>query len=249
MANQENLTRRLADLSRVLVGAQSLDTTLERVAALSTSIIEACDSCGISLLAENGSVSTRHASDERADRVDELQYSTGEGPCLHAIEHGDVVQVASFDAETRWPAFIERALEEGIVASYSVPLRIEDDIVGSLNMYSRHGSFGESDEQLGDLLASQAAVALKNAQTFHDVLDMVEQLNEALGSRDVIGQAKGMLMARYSIDADAAFDLMRRESQHRNVKLRQLASDIAERRTDIEFTTSTADGGDSGNGS
>ena len=233
MSDQEDLRRRLADLSRLLVGEQSLDSTLERVASLSTTIIDACDSCGVSLLAPDGSVSTRHASDDRADRVDELQYSTGEGPCLQAIELGNVVQVTSFDAETRWPAFIERALEEGIVSSYSVPLRVEDEIVGSLNMYSRHGAFGDSDERLGDLLASQAAVALKNAQTFHGVLEMVDQLNEALGSRDVIGQAKGMLMARHSIDADAAFDMMRRESQHRNVKLRQLAADIAERRTDL----------------
>ena len=221
----EEITEKLTELSRVLVADDGLDATLGRVAKLSTTLIDACDSCGVSLV-RGGSVSTRAASDDRADRVDEIQYSQGEGPCLQAIQTGDKVHVPSFDDEERWPQFIDRARQEGIRASYSVPLRVDDHVVGSLNFYSIDGAFTDSDEQMGDVLASQAAVALHNARTFNEVLNLVDQLNEALGSRDLIGQAKGMLMARHDIDQGRAFDVLRRESQHRNVKLRTLAEQV-----------------------
>jgi GAF domain-containing protein len=233
MTNTDGLAQRLAELGRILIADESLDAVLKRVADLSTTLIEACDCCGVSL-ADGSSVSTRYASNERADRVDEIQYTTGEGPCLEAITYGRAVRVPSFVDEERWPAFIERAVAEGIRASYSVPLHVDDEIVGSLNFYSASHAFTEPDERLGDMLASQAAVALRNAQTFDEVLNVVEQLNEALMSRDTIGQAKGILMARFGLDADAAFDLLRVTSQERNIKLRSLAADLVAGRAEIE---------------
>lgn len=231
-ADDDELTERLAQLGRVLLTDGGLDASLDRVAKLSTSLIDACDSCGVSL-AIDGKVSTRAASDDRADRVDEIQYSQGEGPCLSAIETGVPVLVDSFRVEDRWMAFIDRARTEGIRASYSVPLRVTDDaVVGSLNFYSTDGPFGDRDQLIGDLLAAQAAVGLRNAQTFADALTMVDQLNEALATRDVIGQAKGMLMARLDLDADAAFDALRTASQHGNVKLREIAEQVADGQLD-----------------
>ncbi|WP_420451305.1 ANTAR domain-containing protein [Ilumatobacter sp.] len=221
----EAITDKLIELSQVLVADDGLDATLGRVARLSTSLIDACDSCGVSLI-RDGSVSTRAASDERADRIDDIQYSHGEGPCLQAIETGETVHVTSFAQEERWPQFIESALDEGIRASYSVPLRVEQNVVGSLNFYSIDGAFTDSDKQIGDVLASQAAVALHNARTFNEVLNLVDQLNEALASRDLIGQSKGILMANLSLGPDQAFDVLRRESQNRNVKLRDLAEQV-----------------------
>jgi len=221
------VVEKLIELSRLLVEDDGLDATLGRVATVSTSLIGACDSCGVSLVSD-GVVSTRAASDARADRVDELQYSQGVGPCLEAIRTGDAVRVSSFEDETRWPGFIERALLEGVRASYSVPLRVDDALVGSLNLYSCGTEFSPSDQAVGNLLATQAAVALRNAQTFHDVLDMVDQLEDALSSRDLIGQAKGMLMAQMGLDSDQAFDELRRMSQERNIKLRDLAQHVVD---------------------
>jgi len=232
MARPDELSTRLTDLSRLLVDEESLDSTLDRVANLSTAIVDACDGCGISLV-EGEEVETRHASNDRADRVDEIQYSTSQGPCLDAIRFGHAVRVASFEHEQRWPQFIGRALDEGIAASYSVPLQLGDETVGSLNLYSTDGPFSDTDEQLADLLATQAAVALRNAQTFDRVLGLVDQLSEALSSRDAIGQAKGILMTQHGIDADRAFDLLRRVSQHRNEKLRDVAQQISEGNLDV----------------
>ena len=225
--NSDDLARTLTALSEVLIADDGVDESLQRVATLSTSLIGTCDSCGVSLV-RDGSFYTRAASDERADRVDEIQYSEGVGPCLEAIVTGEPVHVDSFAEERRWLPFIERAREEGIRASYSVPLRVRSEVVGSLNFYSCGGSFSEHDEQIGDMLAAQAAVGLRNAQTFAEALEMVEQLNEALQSRDVIGQSKGMLMTRFDVDPDEAFDLLRRFSQRSNRKLRDVAAEVAE---------------------
>ena len=234
-----DLTAKLTELASLLVTDDGLDATLERVAKMSTSLIEACDSCGVSLL-RDGTVSTRSASDARADRVDEIQYAQGEGPCLEAIKIGQAVHVDSFADEERWPLFIDRARQEGIRASYSVPLTVRGETLGSLNFYSTGAPFSDADEQMGDVLATQAAAALRNAQTFNEVLALVDQLNEALRSRDVIGQSKGMLMSRFSLTSDDAFQLLRTESQHRNVKLRTLAEEIV-------AGTSTIDVGPSSN--
>lgn len=231
MPQPQQISEQLLQLSRLLVEEDDLDGTLQRVADLSTTLVGACDSCGVSLLTEGRlatrAVGTRAASDARADRVDELQYASGVGPCLEAIETGQAVVAPSFATEERWEVFIDRAMREGIRASYSIPLRIGEEIVGSLNLYSCDDPFEEVDQTLADLLATQAAVALRNAQTYHQVLELVSQLHEAVDSRDVIGQAKGVLMARFGLDADEAFSRLRDESQRRNVKLRELAADIA----------------------
>lgn len=233
ITKSDDLTRRLTELSQVLIADDGLDASLKRVATLSTSLIGSCDGCGVSL-AHHGTVSTRAASDDRADRVDEIQYKYEEGPCLHAIETGMAVQVESFEDETRWSKFIEHAREEGIQASYSVPLTVKDDVVGSLNFYSCRGPFEARDRQIGDLLAAQAAVGLRNAQTFADALSLVDQLTQALDSRDVIGQAKGMLMVRHNLDSETAFAALRTASQHRNIKLRDVATMIVDGDLDID---------------
>lgn len=235
MAATDDLTDKLTALSRVLVFDDGLDSTLARVAELSTSLIDVCDGCGVSLV-QDGTVSTRAASDARADRVDEIQYSEGEGPCLHAIETGAAVRVPSFDSETRWPSFIERAVDEGIISSYSVPLDVGGDVVGSLNFYSSSASFGDEERRIGDLLAAQAAVGLRNAEKFERARSMVDQLTEALDSRDTIGQAKGILMTRHDLDADQAFDTLRAASQHRNIKLRDLAAMVITGDVEIDAT-------------
>ncbi len=223
----EDVTEQLAALGQVLIVEDGLETTLERVATLSVALIAACDACGVALV-KDGLVSLRAASDSTADRIDAVQYQLGTGPCLLAIDAGEPVRVDSFAGEERWKDFIESAMQEGVRASYSIPLVIRGDVVGSLNLYSRDHAFDDADERIGALLASQAAVVLRNAQTFDDVLQLVEQLREALASRDVIGQAKGMLRARLGLDDEEAFGVLRTLSQSRNEKLRDVAAKIVD---------------------
>jgi GAF domain-containing protein len=226
MEQQPRISEVLTELSWLVLGDDSLDAVLGRVVALAVETIAPCDSCGISV-AEGARVSTRAASDRRAEQVDNLQYEAGEGPCLTAIATGDPIVVPDLSAESRWPAFRRLAHGSDVVASYSVPLEVGQVRLGSLNYYSVAERFRPEDRAIADVFARQASVALANARTLADKHTELEQLHEALASRDIIGQAKGRLMARHEVDADSAFDLLRSMSQDHNVKLRDLAARVA----------------------
>jgi GAF domain-containing protein len=221
----DTVGRRIAELAQLLLAEENLETTLRRVADLSVETVPGCDATGVSL-AHDGQVTTSVASGDLALRVDSHQYTTGEGPCLAAIDDGQTHQIDSMADDTRWPRFAAQAQREGVVAVLSVPLPVRNETVGALNMYAEHRPFDESSQRLGERFARQAAVALTNAETFERTRDLVEQLNQALESRDVIGQAKGILMAREGLDADDAFEALRSASQQRNKKLRDIAREI-----------------------
>jgi AmiR/NasT family two-component response regulator len=104
-----------------------------------------------------------------------------------------------------------------------------NQVTGALNLYSLTQSFDSDDLAVAEAFATQAAVALRNAETYQRTRDLVDRLNEALASRDVIGQAKGILMAQARCDPDEAFDILRAESQRRNVKLRDVAAGLVRR--------------------
>ena len=112
------------------------------------------------------------------------------------------------------------------MSALSVPLRIREDNVGALNLYSRQQSFDDNDERVATEFALQATVALANARAYEKSQLLVTQLEQALETRDVIGQAKGVLMQRDGCDADEAFQQLVLISQRRNVKLRDIALEI-----------------------
>lgn len=213
------------ELAELLFEDETLASSLQRVADTAVRGVDACDGCGLSLL-ERGAVRTRTAAGDFAKAVDDTQYGTGEGPCLSAIETGEIVAVDDFATETRWPKFFRAAAVHGVRSSYSVPLRVRGDIVGSINFYGLRGPFGPLDRRSAEVIANQAAVALANAQAVEDSRELTDQLHQALESRDLIGQAKGILMERLGCDADAAFERLREVSQQRNVKLRVVAEEI-----------------------
>jgi GAF domain-containing protein len=220
----EMLERRLGELSTMLLAEETVDTTLRRVAALSVSSIPACNAAGVSL-AHDGQITTSVATDGVALRVDSHQYSVDEGPCLEAVRTGHQVRIDSMKNETRWPKFTKAAATE-VSASLSLPLRVRGAVVGALNLYSTSRPFLDADRGVGEAFAEQAAVALANAQAYAKTRELVDQLTQALESRDVIGQAKGLIMEREGIGADEAFNVLRRASQARNVKLRDIAQQL-----------------------
>jgi GAF domain-containing protein len=210
-----------------LLTEDGLEAALHRVASLAVSVIQACDCCGVSV-SSDGKVGSRVTTDEVAQRIDDDQYAADEGPCLTAIRTGQIVKVDSLTAEARWPAFTRRAKAEGIRSSCSVPLPVDHTIVGALNLYSASGPFGERDEWTANQLARQAAVTLSNALAFDRMQALVGNLTDALASRDVIGEAKGIIMERQKCTAEAAFDILRVASQRQNIKLRDLAQQVVD---------------------
>lgn len=211
-----------AEMARALLAEEGVQHTLQKICDLAVETIDGCDHAGISFL-KGRKVDTPAASDDVPRMVDAIQYEVSEGPCLDAIRDHEVFETGDLGREDRWPHFASRAQREtGITSMLCFRLFVEGDTIGALNLYSKAGNaFGEESRTVGLVFAAHAAVALSSA--IHD-----EQMEEALQSRDLIGQAKGILMAREGITADQAFDMLRRASQRLNVKLRDVAGGIVE---------------------
>jgi len=211
-----------AQMARALLATNDLQTTLQKIVDLAVENIDGCDHAGISFL-HAGTFSTPAASDGVPITVDLIQYETGEGPCLDAIRgHDETFRSGDLGSEQRWPNFSHRARREtGVTSMMGFRLFVGTETLGSLNLYSkRPDAFDDAASAAGSVFAAHAAVALSTA--LHD-----EQMDEAVASRDVIGQAKGILMAKEGVSAEAAFDMLRRASQRLNVKLRTLAEEVA----------------------
>ncbi|MDG4791550.1 GAF and ANTAR domain-containing protein [Micromonospora sp. WMMD1102] len=218
----EHLAQTLSELARTLQLEESLDDTLTSIVAAAVPTIPGTAFAGLTVVQGKRSVWTRAATHELARRVDQAQYDTGQGPCLDAVFEHRTVRVADLTRDTRWPDFAGRAAELGVRGMLSFQLYVEHDNLGALNLYSPEaGTFDDESEQVGLLFAAHAAVAMAGARREYD-------LGQAIGTRDLIGQAKGILMERYRLTADQAFVLLVRTSQHTNVKVSEVARILAE---------------------
>lgn len=223
----------LQALSRFVISKTSLGDTLLRVSEATLEALPAADMAGISLLGENGKPTTGIFTDQEAPEIDAAQYTSGAGPCLDSWRTGTTIRLDTMeDATEAYPEFARTAQEHGVHSSLSLPLVAGDDSVGALNLYARvPNGFSEADEATGSVMASAAAIVLVNASAYWQATHLTEQLSQAMQSRAVIEQAKGILMARSPhISADDAFDLLRKASQRENVKLRDIAQRIVDRR-------------------
>jgi GAF domain-containing protein len=217
----------LSELAGMLLADETLDSTLERVASVTVRAIPACDAAGVSLT-EKGRVVTAAISEPLVATVDNHQYDTREGPCLETLRTGEPRRSESLAHDSRWPGFAPRAVAEGVISCLSIPLVVGNGAAGALNMYSRSVPFRQSDEDAGREFGVPASAAVANARAYAKSQELVDQLQEALQSRDVIGQAKGVLRARTGCSADEAFETLREMSQRRNVKLRDVAEEVIE---------------------
>jgi GAF domain-containing protein len=216
-----DLAETFAEVARALRAEGSVQATLDKIVELAVSTIDGCDHAGVTLV-EDGAVRTPAASDDVPELVDTVQYETGEGPCLDAIREHEVFQTDDLTQEARWPNFSRRAAgESGVLSILAYRLFVEADTMGALNLFSRErDAFDADDRAVGSIFAAHAAVALSAAR-------QKDQLEQAIATRDVIGQAKGILMARQDVTADQAFEMLRRGSQRLNIKLRDLAKQVA----------------------
>jgi hypothetical protein len=218
------LAQMLSDLARSLEAEDDTDTMLDDLVAAAVAQIPGVDEGSISVVLARREVSSQSPSSELPERVDALQTETGEGPCLDAVFKEKTVRVPDMRQETRWPKFASRAAEAGAASMLSFQLWVEGDNLGALNLYAREANaFDEESEQVGLMFVSHAAVAFAGAQKR-------DQLAASIATRDLIGQAKGILMERYKIDAQKAFSLLVRVSQHSNRKVRDVAADVANTR-------------------
>jgi GAF domain-containing protein len=222
----------LSALSQFLVADASMGDTLERVAALSNEAVTGSSFVGLTMLDDRERATTAVFTDEQAPHVDQAQYDTGRGPCLDAWRTKTVVRLDDLDrVEGDYKEFADACLAHGIHSTLSMPLVAAGTGVGALNFYSRdRQGFTEEDERAAEAFAIAASVVLANAVAYWGAYDLTQQMTEAMQSRAVIEQAKGMLMAQSpGLDADGAFDVLRAASQRENVKLRDIAQRIVDR--------------------
>jgi GAF domain-containing protein len=164
---------------------------------------------------------------ELALAADELQYERGYGPCVDAGRGGTVLRIDDMREETRWPEYAEKVSTRGVLSSLSVPLPIQDEYIGALNIYSAKArSFPDEHIPAAETIASYAAVAVRNAHAFTRAADLARNLTEAMASRAAIEQAKGIIMHEQRCSADQAFAILTHVSQQANIKIRDIATQM-----------------------
>jgi len=216
----------LTALASFVVGSSTLGETLDRVAELACESVPGTEMVGLTMLKE-GKPATAVYTDPLSPELDQAQYRSGRGPCLDAFRDGTPYRIELTAADQRWPEFSRVAAAAGIKSTLSLPLIAEDRSLGALNLYSREpASFGDDVQQIALPFANQAAVAVANAQAYWEAKEVARQLDEAMRSRAVIEQAKGLLMAAQGCTPDQAFELLVKASQRSNRKLRELAAEM-----------------------
>ena len=223
---EPDLSRSLLRVAAIPANEDVLDAALRLVVGLARVTVTGAD--GVSVcLSRHGTLTTVAASDATVKGMDRDQYDTGEGPCVAAATEGHWFHVESLDDEERWPAFIPRARERGINSILSTPLLTQTRPVGALNIYSnRARAFAKPELELSSMFASQASDLLVSAAMDVSMEDLSRQLQDALKGRDVIAQARGVLMARHGVTAEAAYTMLRRSSRQTSTPLRRVAEDL-----------------------
>src|SRR5918993_2572470 len=210
-------------LAQILLDGDHISITLRQVAQVTRNALTDIDEVSVTLL-DGVKARTVVFTGQVAVELDERQYQSGQGPCLDAAKAGNTVVVDTDDPANPYPEFSRAARRVGIHHSVSVGLLIPDRTVGALNMYaSTRDPIPHDTVNLAEAFAQYAGVTAANASTYHKSAAQVEQLREALTSRAVIDQAKGMLMERHGCTADEAFTLLVDASQRTNRKLRDVA--------------------------
>lgn len=235
-----SLTREFVALTRALLDAGSVAEVVERVVYTARDIVPGADLVSVTLRSEDGKFHTPVETDQVAIELDQLQYHYGEGACVEAARPSGPAMASSDDLATdpRWPRFGPAAAELGfrsLVSTALLPDATGPRLSGALNVYSRRPyGIAPADRDLLLLLATHASLALATTRAVTHGELRSTQLRQALDSRDAIGQAKGILMARRGIGAEEAFALLRRTSQDLNVKLRDLAETVATRHAELD---------------
>ena len=221
----DDLAAQRAELIGLLQAEESYPETLQRLADLACTTIPGCRAGSVTLWRE-GHPYTVVSTDDLAREADNAQYETLEGPCLDASRYGETYVVEDMVTEARWPTFSAVATHRGVRSSLSLPLTVRGQPIGALNLYStERGGFAGATET-GRHFAGQAGVAIANAEVYRASRALADQLQEAMASRAVIEQAKGVLMAEERCGPEEAFEMLRRASQRENVKLRDIAQRI-----------------------
>lgn len=219
-------THAIAELSRIVLSDETVETVLDRIAELAKRTVPGAVEVSVTLVRSDTPV-TAAFTGHLALEADEMQYERGFGPCLDAARGGVLMRIDDMTTETRWPDYAAKVSTIGVRSSVSVPLPLQEDVIGALNIYGdQPHAFDDDAVEVAETFGAHAAVALANADMYASTAQLAQQMKDAMQSRAVIEQAKGIIMAQRRCDADQAFHTLVRASQATNRKLRDVAADI-----------------------
>ena len=218
----DDLAEQFSEFARAVQQKRDPHETLVEIVRAAVELVPGCDEGSISVVLGRRRVTSEAASGELPSVVDSLQEGLAEGPCIDSAYKHLTVRVPDMAHETRWPRFSAAAAEAGALGMMAFQLYVEGDDLGALNLFSRRAhAFDDESEHVGLLFAAHAAVAYAAAREQADLTRRVE-------TRQVIGQAQGILMERHRVTSEQAFAMLVRVSQHRNEKLRTVAQRLAD---------------------
>ncbi|QKE83095.1 GAF and ANTAR domain-containing protein [Arthrobacter sp. NEB 688] len=226
--DQGALMARLSDeVSGVLASMGELSDYLERVVHAVRRAIDGCDEVGVTVLSNDRPHTAAYTTVQTLE-IDAVQYALDEGPCLEAARTRAEQHVSDLCTDDgRWPLFAQASREDGLRSLYAVPLVSGDQCVGALNLYAwATDAFDGLDAALVRVAASRCADAIVAVTALDGMRELAGQLEQAMASRAVIEQAKGVIMALRGVPEHDAFEILRKTSQDRNVKVRVLAEDV-----------------------
>jgi len=216
-AGWNELAEKLSDLARSLQDQKGVEGTLDAIVLAAADTVPGAEEASISEVRRRRAVRTSAATGMLARAVDQAQYETGQGPCLDSLYEQQTLRLSDIGSEPRWPDFCARVGQLGVRSMLAVQLYVVGDNLGALNLHSRQvDAFSNESEQVALIFAAHAAVAMAGARA-------QEQMDIAVDSRDLIGQAKGILIERYKISSLDAFRLLVVASQTTNIKLYEVA--------------------------
>ena len=221
MVRMESLPRRIAELARSLQAEAGTGNTMDLAVTLAVEVVGGAEDAGISLVHRGRLVETPAFTSGCALRSDRIQQELGQGPCLTAIRDEEIVSCPDLATESRWGDWGPRTAEEaGIGSMLSFRMFTSKERLGALSVYAvQPHAFTGADVESGLSFAAHTAIAIAVAR-------QDENMDIALDSRSLIGQATGIVMDRYEIDAVRAFAVLKRISQQSNVKLHEVAVEL-----------------------
>jgi GAF domain-containing protein len=217
-----------AELGRIMLGAQDLNQTLQRIADLARKAIPEIDEVSVTLV-DGGQPKTVVFTGQLAVHLDERQYETANGPCLDAAVSGQTIVIDTSEDDTGYPEFASAARRQGVTHVLSIGLPVPQRVVGALNLYASTTEAIRPDTVAqAQAFASYAGVTVANAALYTSTAELAEQMRTAMQTRSVIEQAKGILMERHGYSDYTVFKALSTLSQRSNRKLRDVATAIVQ---------------------
>lgn len=215
-------------LADTLVDDYDVVELLDRLVGICVDILDVT-AAGLLLRDQKGRLAVVAASSEESHLLEVCQLQADAGPCMDCVRSGATVTSLDLNAERqRWPAFVASAESAGLLAVTAVPMRLRDQTIGGLNMFSAHARpMSEDDHRLAQAFADVATLGILQQRSAHRNSLLTEQLQQALNSRVMIEQAKGVIAERHGLDMEAAFAVLRSHARDNNLKMADVALGVA----------------------